>query len=276
MQTVRRKAALLSMLALAFALVWLRPIDTTAQQYVDSGFKRALVTFASARALNALISLAQGVSVSFQVGAGASARPGAILEPLDVLVEQFSAIMLAATLSFAIQHLLIALFGAWPFSMLLTATLGAWGVFLWREQAAPSWLPRAAIGLLLLSLAVPVASVASEATYRLLLARDYEAAQAQIKTSAASDAELAPSESYVERLRRIWAQGTDIGRQVDELKSKAGSLVEHLVRLAAVFIVQTMLLPLFFLWGTFQVYRVSVSRRERTLITRGGEVPFVR
>ncbi|MDD2894124.1 MAG: hypothetical protein PHF20_09385, partial [Halothiobacillaceae bacterium] len=111
MQALQRKWLLLAILALAVALVWLRPLDVMAQSYVDSGLKRALVTFASARALNAVLSLAQSTSVSIQVGAGVSAHPAAVLDPLDDLVEQFSTIMLVATLSFAAQHLLITLVG---------------------------------------------------------------------------------------------------------------------------------------------------------------------
>ncbi|MEO5697314.1 MAG: hypothetical protein ABIQ60_09305 [Burkholderiaceae bacterium] len=246
------------MLALALALVWLRPIDATAQQYVDSGLKRALVTFASARALNALISLAQSASVGVQIGAGASVQPGAVLDPLDDLVEQFSAIMLAATLSFAIQHLLIGILGAWPVSVLLSAVMAAWAICLVRGRSTPSWLSSAAIGLFFLSLAVPVASLASESTYRLLLAGEYAAAQAEIKASEGAD-EPTPTESSLEKLKRIWSQSTDLGKRIDELKVKAAGLVEHLIRLAAVFVVQTILLPIFFLWLMFRVFRLATS-----------------
>jgi hypothetical protein len=263
MKPVQRKALLLCFLALAVAFAWVRPIDATAQAYVDSGFKRALVTFASARALNALISVAQGASVSFQIGAGASIQPGAVLDPIDDLVEQFSVIMLAATLSFAMQNLLIAVFGSWPFSLVLSIAFGAWGVQLWRDRSAPLWLSRAAVGLLFLSLAVPVVALASEATYRLLLASSYETAQAQIKTSTTADtAPVATDETSLDKLKRIWAQGADVGRQVEELKAKANGLVEHIVRLAAVFIVQTIVLPIFLLWTLLQLYRLSIPRRD--------------
>src|SRR6478752_5976326 len=120
MQKLQHKAVLISILVVMLASVWLRPLDATAREYVDTGFKRALVTFASARALNALISLAQSATVSVQVGAGGSIQPGAVLDPIDDLVEQFSLVMLAATLSFAIQSLLISVLGAWPISVLLT------------------------------------------------------------------------------------------------------------------------------------------------------------
>ena len=256
MHTVLRKVTLLLALTLILAMVWLRPIDDAAQQYVDVGLKRALVTFASARALNALISLTQGASVSFQVGAGASVHPGAVLDPLDDLVEQFSAIMLVATLSFASQHLLILLFGAWPVSVVLTLFIVVSGSILLSGRTPPSWLSRATVGLLILSLAVPIASLASETIYQLLLAEEYNLSQAQIKTVEPVDSTPEVNEGYLDRIKIIWAQRTDVGKQIDALTAKASGLVEHIVNLAALFIVQTILLPLLFLWALLQLYRV--------------------
>lgn len=259
MNTRTRKIVLLSMLAFALAFVWFRPVDALAQHYVDTGFKRALVTFASARALNGLLSLTQGTTFGVQVGAGVSVQPGAILDPLDDLVEQFSAIMLAATISFAIQHILIALFGTWPVSVALTAALFAQGVFVWCNRVAPLWLRKISIGLLCMSLAVPMVSLASEATYHLVLVDNYNEAQDKIKTAERTDAATTQNEGIVDKLKRVIGSGVDVAAQIADLRSKAASLVEHLIRLSAVFIIQTILLPLFFLWVLFRIYLVYTS-----------------
>lgn len=260
MQPPQRKWLLLATLALAVALVWLRPLEVMAQAYVDSGLKRALVTFASARALNAVLSLAQSTSVSIQVGAGVSAHPAAVLDPLDDLVEQFSTIMLVATLSFAAQHLLITLVGAWPLAALLTLVLLVWGGFIWRERDPPAWLKKVALGFMFLIFAVPIASLASEATYRLLMANEYENAQAHIKILAPGEAVVNTDEDLSQKLKRLWSQSTDIKKQVDELTTQANATVEHIIRLAALFIIQTVVLPFFFVWLMFQFYRASVFR----------------
>lgn len=260
MQPSQRKWLLLAILALAVVLVWLRPLEVMAQSYVDSGLKRALVTFASARALNAVISLAQSTSVSIQVGAGVSAHPAAVLDPLDDLVEQFSTIMLVATLSFAAQHLLITLVGAWPLAAVLTLLLLVWGGFIWRERDAPAWLKKVALGFIFLIFAVPIASLASEATYRLLMANEYENAQAHIKVLSPGEAVVSADEDLSQKLRRLWSQSTDIKKQVDELTTQANATVEHIIRLAALFIIQTIVLPLFFVWLMFQFYRASVFK----------------
>ena len=80
----RKKMWGVLVLALLLVLVWFRPLDTVAEQYTESGLKRAFATFAAARAMNATISVLQ----SIQVGAGASIQLGAVLDPIDDLERQ--------------------------------------------------------------------------------------------------------------------------------------------------------------------------------------------
>ncbi|MCB1944024.1 MAG: hypothetical protein KDI53_18575, partial [Candidatus Accumulibacter sp.] len=84
--------------------------------------KRALVSFATARALNAVISVAQGTEVSMQpAGMGVVLTPGQLLDPVNDLVEQFSHLMLAASVAFGVQKVLISIGAYWVISLLLTA-----------------------------------------------------------------------------------------------------------------------------------------------------------
>jgi hypothetical protein len=238
MESKQRKAALLTVFALVLALVWWRRWKPR-RNGLSIGLQRALVTFASARAINGVLSVAKSASVSFQIGAGASVQPGAALDPLDDLVEQFSTVMLVATLSFAMQQVLIAVFSAWPLAVVLTALFLAWAVLVLRERRAPPWLARLSVGLLLLSVSVPAASLASELTYSLLMARDYATAQEQVSlsTPAASEAQAAAQADggALDKLRQLWSQTQDIGQQVQALQAKASGIVSHLITLAAVF-----------------------------------------
>jgi hypothetical protein len=252
----KRKMWGLLILAFLLALVWFRPLDTIAEQYTEAGLKRAFATFAAARAMNATTSVLQ----SAQVGAGASIQLGAVLDPIDDLVEQFSAIMLAATLSFATQRLLIDVSGALPVSLFLTVLFLAWGVFYLRNRIPPGWLPTLALGLLCLRLAVPTMALGSEVTYRLFLAGQYEASQTQIKNASVPEVEVQAGESITEKVKRWWAESTDIPKKIETLKARVDGWVEHIVRLAAVFIVQTVVLPLLFLWAMLWLYRVLSAR----------------
>ena len=258
MRNKQGKTVVLAVFALLLALIWLRPLEATAHRSVEAGLQRALVTYASARALNGLLSVVKTASVSFQVGAGASVQPGAVLDPLDELVEQFSTVMLVATLSFAMQQVLIHAFSAWPLALVLTALFLAWAVLVQCGRSAPPWLARLSVGLLTLSLSVPAASLASELTYRLLMAQDYAVAQAEVSMSshAGPAAPAAADPGTLNKLRHLWSQTQDIGQQVQALQAKASNIVSHLITLAAVFLMQTVVLPLLFLWGILRLYRL--------------------
>ena len=59
---------------------WAKPLDTFAIKQVDEGFKRAAISFGTARLIGAVISVAQGTDVSVQpLGIGLKFAPGEIL-----------------------------------------------------------------------------------------------------------------------------------------------------------------------------------------------------
>lgn len=250
------------LLAGLLALAWLRPLDTWAGQQVDAGLKRALATYAAARTLNAVISTVRSVSVSVGVGVGASVNPGAVLEPIDDLVEQFSGLVLAATLSFAAQRLLLEVGAAWPLGLLLSAALVAWLAWWWRAQP-PRWLHGLALGLLCLRLAVPLLALGSEGAYQLVMAGEYQRAQATLQQTPLPETAPAADAGLAERIKRWWSDSTDIAGKVEQLKARADALVAHMVRLAAVFVLQTVVLPLLFLWLLLALYRHGLAALSR-------------
>lgn len=242
------------------AVVWLEPIDAAAKAQVESSLKRAVATFAAARAMNSLLSVVQSASISASVGVGGSVHPGAVLEPLDDLVEQFSGLMLMATLSLATQRLLIEVVGTWPVGLLLSGVWLAWIAMRWQGRAAPPWLSRLAIGMLCVRLVVPMVALASEATYRLVLSERYESSQAQIQGTGVQELDRRQSEGLVERFKRWFEKAANVDKQIDALKDMADRWIDHLARLAAIFVVQTVLLPILFVWLMLRLYRVVVAQ----------------
>ena len=61
-----RQVVLIICMAAIVLCSWLGPLDTPATEQVDAGLKRALISFATARALNGVISVVQGTQVSAQ------------------------------------------------------------------------------------------------------------------------------------------------------------------------------------------------------------------
>ena len=257
-------AALLAILLAA----WVLRIDDAALQQVDAGWKRALATFAAARALNAVISVAQGTELAVQpAGLGVTLAPGQVLDPVNDLIEQFSTLMLLASVAFGAQRVLIGIGAWWPMSLALSAVALAWAVLRWRALPAPRWLPHLLVGLLVVRFLVPVVALGSEAAFQLFLQRDYQTGQQTLEASSTQLGQIGgplatgpADESVAQRVRRWWSQSTDIGARFDELKAVANRAVEHVVRLIVVFTLQTLVLPLLLGWALWRLLRAAVGR----------------
>jgi hypothetical protein len=240
---------------------------------VEAGLKRALVSFATARTLNAVISVVQGTQVSVQPGGvGVTFTPGQALDPINDLVEQFALLMLAASVSFGVQLALIKVGAFWGVSLLLTVVALAWAWSAWRRPPANEWLTRFLLALLLVRFAVPVVALGSEAAFELFLAQDYAAGQARIEFSAdeisnlsAASTEPSADEGVTDRMKRWWSQNTDVKKRFEELKEIAGRTIEHIIKLIVVFVLQTLVLPLLLLWMLLRLAGAlsGLSRRER-------------
>ena len=259
------RRALLGVSAAAILLLaWFGPLDRLAQDYVETGLKRALVTFAAARTANAIISAVQETTVAIQpLGVGVTLSPAQALDPLNDLVEQFSTLMLAASISFAIQRVLISIGGYEWVSVFLTIALVAWMWMAWHERNAPRWLARTLLVLLLVRFAVPIAALGSEAAFRLTMASDYAHAQTMVKATSDELGRMAPETpkgpGAIERFKEWWdRQKQDIQSYFGQLKDKAENMVRDIIVLMALFIVQTLLLPLFFLWVVQRLFRAAL------------------
>ena len=79
-------------------------IDKDAKELIDNSFKQAVIVFGSAKALNGVISLAQGTELDLPFVVVAI---GEVLDPINDLVEQFSLVMLASMISLGIQKILL-------------------------------------------------------------------------------------------------------------------------------------------------------------------------
>jgi hypothetical protein len=70
-----------------------RVIDAYVENYTDESIKRAAVIFATARSINALVSMAQTTTLEAGVIVSGSVSIGEVLDPLNDLIERFSFIM---------------------------------------------------------------------------------------------------------------------------------------------------------------------------------------
>jgi len=250
---------------------WLVPLDAPASDRVDAGLKRALASFATARALNAVISVAQGTEVSAQpLGVGVNLAPGQALDPVNDMVEQFANLMLAASVSFGVQKMLIGIGSYWPVSLLLTAAIVAWAAFWLRKRPPPSWLTGAVVVLLLVRFAVPVTTLGSDWAFHQFLADGYAQSQRIIDTASGQTAALAPSTattpagaSLLDRMKEWLSNDSDVKARFDELKAAAEQAIEHMVNLIVIFLLQTVVIPLLLLGGLYGLARRAMGWSAR-------------
>ncbi len=253
---------LLAVAAVIVALAWLKPLDRGAETHVKAGLKRALATFAVARTINGVVSVAQETGVAVQPGGvGMTFAPGQLLDPVNDLVEQVSSVMLAVSVSFGIQLLLLHLGGSALVSAVLTAAVLGCAMLWWWRTPVPRWVWRLLAAMLLVRFAVPLAASGSELAYQYAMADEYAAAQGQLEGAGAAAGPASPAsgaqvpssapatQSFWEILKSVpkWDESKDDVQErsrIEQLKARLDNAVEHLLRLVAIFVVQTVLLPL--------------------------------
>ena len=79
-------------------------LDVKGKELVDESFTQSVLVFGSAKALNAVISLAQGTELDLPF---LTVAIGEVLDPINDLIEQFSLVMLASMVSLGVQKIMM-------------------------------------------------------------------------------------------------------------------------------------------------------------------------
>jgi hypothetical protein len=264
-------------------------IDSKATEYVDAGLARAGAAFVLARTINAIISVFQESELQLEPGGiGVSFAAGEVLDPINDMVERFSWVMLASLTSLGIQKVLIQV-GTW-FSISIVLSLGLLFLLagLWVENRMPVNLRRAGGTLILLAVlirfAVPVMAFLNNQVYESVLKKTHDDASVLIEKDIDELKKLYPSDMAVlnqiesqqdEQKEESWlSKANDLvgytinqGKNLLDLKSKyeaikniVSGMFSYLVDLIVVFVINTILLPLIFLWGFLKLSRLFVGR----------------
>ncbi len=265
---------LFSLMLLMVAILSVTPfVDQRAAADYEQLFQRAFITFALARTINGIISVVQGTEIALQpAGVGLTLTPGEILDPVNDLVEQFSWIMLGATISLGVQNVLLDISAWWLIQALVTAFAIWLLVRLWypgrESQVYRTLLKRVFLLLLFIRFAVPVMLIANDLLYQQFLEPRYQQST-EIITEAGKDMEQMSAEASVEleagqdddmldSITRAWSNTVktmDLSGRLKRMQTRAGELIEHLVQLSVIFVFQTGLLPVAFLWVFLQLFK---------------------
>ena len=248
-------------------------MDQRAAADYEQLFQRAFVTFALARTINGVISVVQGTEIALQpAGVGVTLTPGEILDPVNDLVERFSWVMMGATISLGVQNVLLDISAWWVIQALVTL-LAAWLLIrLWypgqESEVTRALLKRVFLLVLFVRFAVPVMLIANDLLYQQFLEERYQQST-EIITEAGRELEQLSEDANVENtgddeagmlssITRAWSStvdSIDLSGRLQRMQAQAAQVIEHIVQLSVVFILQTALLPVAFLWFFAQVVK---------------------
>ncbi len=255
-----KQLAWMLLLAMLAALALSTRLDGYADSQYQQTFQRALVTFGLARALNGVISVAQGTELALEpAGIGVTFAPGELLDPVNDLIERFSWVMLLSSVSLGVQQTLLTISSWWPIRVFLAASAVGLIVVSRLPNVAPSWrrgFGRLVILALLLRFSMPIVVLLNDAIYQRFMQADYIAAtqaieQTQSELELITEQDESVETGVLDSLRN-WVDQTaaqiDLKRRVEQLRAKLATTTEQLLRLAALFVLQTVVLPVATLW----------------------------
>lgn len=273
------------LLAVMVACAWLSSFDRKANEQVDAGLKRATATYATARLLNGAISVVQGTEISAApVGVGMTFTPGQILDPLNDLIEQFSQVMLVAMVAFGVEKVLLTAGAAPVISSTLFLVAAAWATFYLLGMSFPRWLGRLLMALLVTRFAMPVALIGTDAVFQRFMASDYHESQQVLQAVQGEASQLGTiSPGSADKQQGLWDRFksttvdafSEAQSRLESLKLTAEKAVERVIKLIVIFVLETIVLPILFIWlllwvgrGPFGIAPLSAmhSRHEGTAL----------
>lgn len=260
-------------MAVMVAVSFMKPIDHSSQSQLDSALTRAMIGFGLARTLNGVISVAQGTEFAVQpAGVGVNFSPGEILDPINDLVERFSWVMLLATSSLGVQKILLEVSSWAGISMLLAGAALFFLLTRIRNSAMSSMADMAGKILLLMLLVrflIPLGSLANDWVYQQFLEPHFEQSSAELELASERIKEIStrqtqteePAGSLKERAKKLYSSMTekfDFDGMLNDYRDSAENVSEHAVNLIVVFLLQTIVFPLLFLYLIYRLFRSVV------------------
>lgn len=237
--------------------------DDLGRQHAEIAFRNALVTFAVARTLDGVISVAQGTELALEPGGvGVVLTLGQILDPINDLVERFSTVMLVATSSVGLQNILLRMTSWWGVTLALAIAAGIALLALWWPHRSAR-VEHVAIRLLLITIflrfAVPALVVSTAVIFDYFLADTQIAATEALETTrdqieALNERAPPPIDDDASVLDRLGVmldnslESINLNERLERLSSRVTESAEHIIDLIVIFVLQTVLLPLGFLW----------------------------
>ncbi len=269
-----KKTVFSILLVLLVVLSFSESLDLKSSEQLDLAFKRSLTTFALARGLNGLISVIQGTEVSLApAGVGLNFAPGEIVDPINDMVERFSWVMLASSVSLGVQQVMLHLGETVLFKTVLALITLFFLLLYWIERLRAAklyeWSLKALLITVILRFSVPLLVMINEGVYEHLLAGSYqhsnevvfntsEDIKAMIKT-VQSDQESTSADVQAPQAPWYTFESLNVNKKFDRYREKLEQTIqgfidkfneamESIINLITIFVINSILVPLAALW----------------------------
>jgi len=264
-------------------------IDESAMKLQDEAFNRAMIAFGLAKGLNSIISLIQGTQLSLTpVGIGLNFSVGEVLDPFNDMVERFSWVMLASTVSLGIQKIILLLSSKIFLQVAIVISSITSLIFLWLKPLHVRWFFILPFKILLLLLVLRFGAITSVYTTELLynstLHVEYVSSSEVISDTQNKLEDIHKKNTQLVKTKQdtswyeldISAKAKDIlsklniSDQLDSLEENITIASRNIISLITIFIIQTILMPLLFLYlmllAIRWIFRVKVNSDRIRLI----------
>ena len=222
-------------------------IETESAAYLDDTLQKAGTAFLIARALNATLSVMQSFTITPFLG---ELSLGEVLDPVNDLVERFSFVMLAVTVSIGIQQLLMEIGITVDMTYIILPALILILVSLFSStQMSKHRLRMLAYKLLLfvflVRFAIPMTGLIGSHISANFLADKRDTAMESIEESKQKISAITIKEA-----------ATSPKGSLEQLKQDSQEIVGQIVKLITLFVFETIMFPLLVLWGLIKLFGI--------------------
>ena len=261
--------------------------DRLGAEYASGALERALLTFAVARGLDGVISIAQGTEVALEPGGvGLNLTVGQILDPVNDLIERFSTVMLTVTAALGLQEILLRITSRNSICLRLGITarlalLCVWVPALEKRSRLRTVVLRLFLAAFFVRFAVPTLVVGTHVVFDAFLANDQVAATAALEQASVDIEALSSEQNAIDDADddRNWFERTrdrigeslgalNVEARMTALQERASGVTRHIVSLIVIFLLQTIALPLGFLWLLLQGAKAVARQLQPVIVDR--------
>jgi hypothetical protein len=262
---VKARALVAILVVLLVSLSSTRLLDDYVDDYTNQSITNAALTYATARGINALVSMMQSTEIEagFVVVTG-SVTVGELLDPLNDMIERFSSVMTWVLASLAAQKVLL-LIASHQLFLYLVAVLGMSALLLlfYGQPKAQNLVVRSFLVVVFIRFALGLAIALNSGVDYLFLNQQLQANEAEIENfqmnlTSVDPAEELDGDSIRDTVIAFWQ-----GLSMEELNLKVSRGIENFINLVAIYLLKTILFPLGFFYGAIfivrQLWRINLN-----------------